>query len=235
MAKRKRSTKKKFRSKKRGKGLSTSTQNTRDADVVPYPSMGRNLTSFIPPKLKVTLRYGDSGVLTGAGIGLPAVWQFRANSIFDPDYTNVGHSVRGEDQYHPMYKAYQVIGSKITVIFHGSGNPHMVGIGLGATSTSLPGTKWDCYEFDPANSVMGSTTTDTDVALNFGYSQKKMFGTSELDGSYNAITGGNPAVNPMFNVWIKNVSDLATSSLYVTVIIDYIVIFTEPKSLAVSA
>lgn len=42
------------------------------------------------------------------GTGNFRVYQFRANSIFDPDYTGVGHQPRGHDQYANFFRTYRV-------------------------------------------------------------------------------------------------------------------------------
>lgn len=39
-----------------------------------------------------------------------AVWQFRSNNIYDPDYTSTGHQPRGHDEWAIMYRNYRVHG-----------------------------------------------------------------------------------------------------------------------------
>lgn len=61
------------------------------------------------------LRYVHTGTLateTTTGFGQ---YSFRANSIYDPDYTGVGHQPMGHDTLELLYGRYTVVGSAITV------------------------------------------------------------------------------------------------------------------------
>lgn len=64
---------------------------------------------------RVTLIYCDIRNLTSVS-GAGARWLYRANSVFDPDYTGTGDQPSGFDQYAALYRHYAVIGSKCTVI-----------------------------------------------------------------------------------------------------------------------
>lgn len=61
------------------------------------------------------LRYADTISLTGVTAGIPVWHLFRANSIYDPDYTSVGHQPYGHDTYASIYNHYQVLRSVCTI------------------------------------------------------------------------------------------------------------------------
>jgi hypothetical protein len=44
-----------------------------------------------------------------------ALWQFRSNSIYDPDFTSIGHQPRGHDEWAVMYRSYRVHGVLVEV------------------------------------------------------------------------------------------------------------------------
>jgi len=55
----------------------------------------------------VTLRYADN-VSASSVAGSSASYVFRANGLFDPNFTGVGHQPRGFDQLMTLYDHYRV-------------------------------------------------------------------------------------------------------------------------------
>ncbi len=75
---------------------------------------GPKLGALLKPKNLVKLNYAD--VITLApGAGAIVIHQFRAASIFDPDFTGTGHQPLLHDQYALLYGRYRVISAKIKV------------------------------------------------------------------------------------------------------------------------
>lgn len=68
-----------------------------------------------PGKARATLRYSEIVTLTPS-IGYPTSQLFRANSIFDPNLTGIGHQPMGHDTYATIYNHYRVISSIITMV-----------------------------------------------------------------------------------------------------------------------
>lgn len=60
-----------------------------------------------PRTLAVKLRYSEVDDLTAA-IGAADTWVLRCNSLFDPDFTNVGHQPYYFDELSALYKRYRV-------------------------------------------------------------------------------------------------------------------------------
>jgi len=73
----------------------------------------------------------NSQVITALGDGTAAAYNFRINSMHDPDQTGVGHQPYQWDQINPMYGRYIIYGCKYVVSFT---NPTADGIfvGIGA-------------------------------------------------------------------------------------------------------
>lgn len=67
-----------------------------------------------PDRLQTTLKYADTGTITCStgGVGLQV---FRANSIFDPDATNVGHQPMYRDTYAAIYDQYAVVSATFKI------------------------------------------------------------------------------------------------------------------------
>jgi len=68
-----------------------------------------------PPRKTVALRYVDTVSIDG-GVSSTGVYEFRANSIFDPDYTSTGHQPMFRDTYSAIYSQYKVNYATITLI-----------------------------------------------------------------------------------------------------------------------
>lgn len=82
--------------------------------------MSRYLTNFnpFPATMVATLNYTQKIQLdSSAGAQLAPVHWFRANSIYDPDFTGVtgGGQPYGHDTYAGIYNHYKVLSSIITV------------------------------------------------------------------------------------------------------------------------
>ena len=73
--------------------------------------------SILPQALRVKHKFTQEYELNDTdGLGR---WQvFRANSLFDPDYTGAGTQPRLHDQMAEMYKYYTVLGCKVRVRYH---------------------------------------------------------------------------------------------------------------------
>lgn len=94
--------------------------------MVPLRAASRTLIApqrtirFAPfPNVKI-VRHKYCDVVTmsaGVGAGAPQTYQFRANSMFDPDYTGVGHQPMFRDEMAAQYKSYTVLKSYIRISF----------------------------------------------------------------------------------------------------------------------
>jgi hypothetical protein len=98
--------------------MKKNTKPTRGATVrvkrSPY-SNGREIVNYVPrsvgvpDKQQTVLRYADVIHLSGTA----AQYTFRANSLFDPDYTSAGHQPLYFDQFTASYQRYRVYSCKI--------------------------------------------------------------------------------------------------------------------------
>lgn len=222
----KRKRKNKVSRKKADTALAMAIADASDAFVAPsaYPM----LTSYIPAKQKVTLRYTQKAKFSAAAGGA-GHWRFSANGCYDPDISGTGHQPRGFDQYMAMYDHFQVIGSKCRVSFVSAENPGTVGITLRDTPT-VTGSYLDSLEAPADNNTFTMIASQQEPHhLTLNYSQKKFFGTGELDNNYRGTVGANPSEQAYFHIFATDIDDLVGITVNTLVVIDYIVIFSEPK------
>lgn len=198
-----------------------------------------------PKNHMVRLRYVTECVVQCSG--LSKSYNFRANGMFDPDYSGVGHQPKAFDQWMLIYNHFNVVGSKINVKLastHGADN-FIWGVTRTPTYDQMNGKLLSyCLEnrYNKGYKTIGSSynmsgqralANTTQIAR---YSQKSQFGRNsaqkeDLTGSATA----DPIEQQFFEVWIapvNNVSATQTASFIVT--IDYLALLTEPRVLAQS-
>lgn len=77
-----------------------------------------NPRSPMPVSGRGTLRYIQTGLNLDPQSTIPGRYFFRANDMFDPDYTSTGHQPLGFDQWMSLYNKFTVTSSKIKVVFN---------------------------------------------------------------------------------------------------------------------
>lgn len=195
----------------------------------------------------VRMRYRDI-ITLDAGLAIPALYDFRANSVFDPDVALGGHQPMGFDQWATHYQHYTVIGSKIKVrpIANGGADsvttPCYYGCVLAAQSSSISGLSVSALleQRLGRHGVAGNfrqqgTTTQPWVKQYF--SARKFFRNRNPTGQsqLSAQVTTNPSELAHFLIWCGGI--LASddpSLLHFEVEIDYITVFWEPKQLGPS-
>lgn len=165
---------------------------------------------------------------TGA---VPDVHTFKANGMFDPDYSAAGHQPMGFDEYMALYNHFEVISSKMTARFIPSGARAYVGVFRADDSSSLP--TFETLVEQPANKVkilLGASVKPQTITSY--YSQKKAFG-SRAKGALDQRGGvaGDPTELQYYKLWQRGINAVDPASTMVLVRIDYIAKFTEFKTL----
>ncbi len=202
----------------------------------------RGINTAFPHNRTVTLRYCDVISLDPAA-GVVAKHQFRANSIFDPDSTGVGHQPKGRDEWAEFYHHYVVVGAKITCQFTGSGTNQpgaILGVGLVPTTGGLGSTPGDIAENGTANWQVGGVSANDSLnhSITAFYSAKQFYNITDIKDNIDrlgASIGSNPSEDVFFEVFfgpLNGTVDLVRSDILVT--IEYIVSMSEPKTLAQS-
>lgn len=161
----------------------------------------------------VKMIYSEKFNLGGALLGAANVYQFRLNSIFDPNFTGGGHQPTGHDQYSVIYEEYCVTDVRYKVSFVNSST----GVaGLCAIQTSDNFTTFtdittlieqgQC-EWKQLGVLNGSNSI---VSFNGQIDLSKVMGESRskyADGSnYNATFGNSPSDIAYLNVYLSEAS-----------------------------
>lgn len=209
-------------------------------------SIPRLLTGGFPQNTVVKLRYSEEFILNP---GVPGVdnYFFRANSLYDPDYTAIlGHQPLYYNQWSPMYKRYTVLGSKITMMYVPSLSSSVVPLTYGV---SLQKESINPY-FDPNTYIEATLSKVGGVAGGYPqsmaptgkmprvvqkYSAKAYHGVKdvkdnkELSGLMGDLgTGSDPTTLAYFNCWAISNNGNTPGPLAFRVIIDYIANLHDP-------
>lgn len=184
--------------------------------------------SGIPDKLMVRLVYSQQLSLTANGINR---YVFRGNSVFDPDFTGVGHQPRFFDQYSPLYERYRVHASKINLKIINV-DSSVCGLGLipltASTSTEI-GTITDCQEapYMKFRWLQGQINQQL-VTINSFMKTSAIRGESDKDDDYSAPVTGNPARQWFWHI-IAAQSDDSQPTINMAVKLTYYVEFLRRK------
>lgn len=199
----------------------------------------RSLTTNtpLPRRFKTTLKYTDS-ISLNPGAGTLDSFVFNMASLYDPNYTGVGHQPMGFDQIMPLYDHFVVIGSKAVVTICGSGGftvPTYVVANL-CGAVTVPSSCEQAIEQNTSSSCILGQNNNVQ-RLNISYSPKKFLGISKplsadkLQGTISA----NPTDGAFLVLSAQAVdgsSDPGVINLNVT--IEYVAVFIEPLLLAQS-
>lgn len=189
----------------------------------------------------VKMRYSDRISINPAA-GTIASHVFRANSIFDPDDTGVGHQPRGHDEWAMFYNQYTVIGSKITILAGSQSSSAsdnlLISMNL-ADSSGAPLTPVDMMERTGAvwTYLTNMYGTGATRKLTKKYSAKRFFQHKSIKDADDQRTnfGSNPA-NPTFYVISGTAADGISNPSAVTILVqvDYICLLTGRKQVGES-
>lgn len=182
-----------------------------------------------PRTLLTRCKYANNGTLSTTLLDTAVSNSYRANSIWDPDFTGIGTTVVGQSILANIYGMYQPLGCKVTLTFNDpTADGSRVGFRLrcaqnGATSLST------------LNQLMQQPMTYVSGINNSG-SQKKSFnfyikpwslaGVTKLEymansSLYNAATNTTPTIPIYFDVFHIN-SNGACNINYAIKIVYYV-------------
>lgn len=172
------------------------------------------------------------------GIGPLPYTVFRANSVYDPDFTGVGGSAAmGFDQMASFYERYVVLGSKITVQVAtesaGNGFNYMCGVYLEDNST-FPYSSWEGLREAKKGQSKLICHQRNGQWLTAKYSAKKFHQVKDVKDVSNlsGTVAGNPDESAFFIVWMQPLDKSTEQTVELCVTIDYIVQYSEPKEIA---
>lgn len=198
----------------------------------------------LPAEKWARMRYVQE-ITIDPGIASIAAHYFRANSLFDPDFTGTGHQPLNFDQLIAGYQHYTVHGSKLTATVMQLGTttllPAVFGIFSDANSTlsfTQPSQVIEANERQSQWRQTGGVQSGPfgEPKVHLGYSARRFFGIQgkTLPHNQRALFNGNPDEEAFFCVWAGNVSGNNPGQLVIMVEIEYLALLTERSFVAQS-
>ena len=193
-----------------------------------------------PQKKTVRLRYAQE-IAINTGAASITTHIFRANAMFDPDYTGTGHQPSNFDRWMAIYDHYTVLQSKITARYTPTVTTNIVPALLGITLTSDPGelsglTTEDILEKPHTATSMlavgnqgnasgfGTVVKTFDAVKFFGKSKSSLVG----DGTYRGNSSSNPTEIAYFQVFTAPIGGNNPDNMNIIVTMDFVCVLTEP-------
>ena len=193
----------------------------------------------VPTSLKVQLRYFETGLTIDpiAG-GLADEYVFSANGLYDPNISGVGHQPLSFDQYMAMYDHYSVIASKITVFARNGDDtqPQVVGVRYSDKATEESDPRLIIENGRCVYRLMDEGNESDAVSFSMGLNIGKVLGRKNVldEDDLRGDNASNPTEQAYYHVFGFPDTAVDSGSIRITVQIDYVAIFTEPKLLALS-
>lgn len=108
-----------------------------------------------PSHMRVVSIYSQPGTLTTGSSVFGTEQRFRVNSVYDPDYTGAGHTVRGYNVLSGIYQQYRVVKCHYQVIFTTPGSANDIQCAL-TVAPNTSGSLGSANSFFPAEYAGGS-------------------------------------------------------------------------------
>jgi len=200
-----------------------------------------------PSNKVVRMRYAQAS-LVGVSTANAAEAVFRANGVFDPDFTGGGHQPLGFDQWSQFYKENVVLSCTMTAtLSHLLGLPgRTIIFGIYLDEGSAPQTDWRPLVesgraawtlINPGDSIGSQHNLKT---LKAYFSAKKFFNVADVKDNVTrlgATFSSNPTQQAFFHCFFATV-DQGTpneaTQFDLTVTLDYAVALSEPANLTLS-
>ena len=206
---------------------------------------------FGPKTKSIRLLYGDTNFLLASTGLAPVARVFRANGMFDPDLTGLGHQPRGFDQLMAMYQKFSVTGIKVEAWLHapepGQSYVSPLPYILFSESSTVPTTFPDILETPTAvfaDGCFGGTETASGTAASTGegkymsiyFDMVKLRGSGKDRQAYinddqnQGSSSADPANQGYVHIgWIRNGGSSAdTCTVGLTVRLTYYATLLEP-------
>lgn len=192
----------------------------------------------VPDQLYVKLKYSVNLTYQPAA-GVSSQNTFRANSVFDPDFTGAGAQPRYFDQYAALYNQYQVLAcaAKHEVSNIGAMPVYMATAWTDIDPTTLTLQNTVEQRFGKSHGVIGALTGNGQRTIKSYMSMKKLHGftngMSQVDFLVSAVSG-NPTDPSFHKVVVQPVDETSNASVTIRTTLTYYVKFFSLVNIAAS-
>lgn len=194
-----------------------------------------------PPRITKWLRYATTGTIVSTSGVITQTVIFRANDALDPEFAVGGHGPMGFDQIMVWYNHFIVLKARIKILFKNDTASTSPTVCIRVDANSTPLTSVDqIMEFG------GYTTESLEAKNGYGANKELAIGVDIptiqgvpypailADVNLRGTTASSPTEVTYFHVTMWNSAGV-TSSCFFDVVIEYQVVFQEPRNVTLSA
>lgn len=157
----------------------------------------------------VTMTYVEKFNLDPGALGALANYQFRLNSIFDPNLTGVGHQPTPHDQLEPLFENYTVLSAayKVSIVNNDTNNSIIGGVYISDrenVSTAVDVTlEQGCVDWKHISVAGGGNDIarfqgKVDIPALMGYTRNQYLTSPQFE----TLFGSNPADQAFLTVFV---------------------------------
>jgi hypothetical protein len=188
-----------------------------------------------PKSLMVKQKYTDTIILSSPG-GAIASHQFILNSLYDPNFTAVGHQPMYFDQYMAVYNHYTVVGCRITATFvpyESNGVPVIVALWQNDDLTITPaGMEFQAEQSKSKTYLLGDGG-NASKTLSLNWSARKTFGPNIMS---NSLLRGDATTSPSETtvavLSLQSADRVTATNTAVQINMEFISIYNELKDIS---
>ena len=200
-------------------------------------SMG--VPNGMPTQRLCKLRFANTGQLTSATGGL-ATASYCANGIFGCDITAApAGQPMGFDQWASLFNHYVVLGSRITVEWALPNQNHLYVAGTYLNDdNTLIYSKFADFKQARKGTQRVLVNQRNCVTTSSNFSAKKFFNVKDIKDNTDRLGGSittNPSEQAVFVIYGQPMDGASNMSCRYLVTIDYIVAWSEPRDIPLSA
>lgn len=193
---------------------------------------------LFPPRTTKWLRYSTAAAITCTS-GIVSTYVFRANDLFDPDFTSTGHQPMGFDQMMIFYNHFCVISARLRVVFKcQTATAPTACIRVDADSTPITvierivefgGCVTECLE------AKGGYGANKELALNVSISKLQGVPLKAIlaDVNLRGTAASSPSEVSYFHLQLWDTTGV-TGTAQIEVILEQQAVFTEPRDISQS-
>lgn len=193
-------------------------------------NLGMKSSSGFPNRMFMKVVYSD--IKTQTTTSGMHTFQFRANGLYDPDYTGTGHQPRYLDQLAQIYNDYRVHAVYVDAIVSTktANINYIAGLSYHGSMAQTPSDLTELRESSRCKSI---TRNSSRVAyLKWYLPMTKIFGRSKatLNGEkgYSAGFGANPDVTAGVSLHFQNLDGATSTDFVVNIRLTYFSEFNNP-------
>lgn len=177
------------------------------------------------------------------GVGTTSIQLYRLNSLYDPDYSGLGHQPMGFDELMGIYYKYVITGCKYEVILTSTNttatNTTIVGVTPTVVATTsndvtryaeMPGSKFAMLEGRGGNVTRARFVGSLDIPAFFGRTKKELM----ADDTYMGDASNNPDQVLYLHVWAGGYSGQDAAAIATFTRLTFTGYVRDPKFMASS-